>query len=41
MDGKWRLLSPHQYDCELVKMEKSGLFIGRTVLRMDRMFLIP
>ena len=35
------LLSPREYDCELVKMDEERLFISRTVLRMDRMFSIP
>jgi hypothetical protein len=38
---KPQLLSPREYDCELVKMDEEWLFISRAVLRMDRKFSIP
>ncbi len=41
MDREWQLLSPREYDCELVKIDEEWLFIIGTVLRMDRMFSIP
>ncbi len=37
MDRQWRLLSPRQCDCELVKMDEEWLFINRTVLRIGYM----
>jgi len=43
-DGQGRagqLLSPREYDFELVKMDEQWLFISRTVLRVDRKFSIP
>jgi hypothetical protein len=30
MDRKWQLLSPREYDCELVKMDEEWFFISRT-----------
>jgi len=38
--GESKLLSPGEYDCELVKSDEDWLFASR-IVRMDRMFSIP
>ena len=40
IDGESKLLSPGEYDCELVKSNQDWLFASR-IVRMDRMFSIP
>ena len=40
IDGETKLLSPGEYDCELLKTENGWLFVSR-ILRMDRVFAIP
>lgn len=39
-DGKTELLSPGEYECELVKIGDKWLFASR-IVRMDRQFPIP
>jgi 3-phenylpropionate/cinnamic acid dioxygenase small subunit len=40
IDGETKLLSPGEYDCDLVKVGEEWLFTSRRV-HMDRMFSIP
>jgi len=40
VDGETKLLSPGEYDCEVVKMGAEWLFISR-IVHMDGVFSIP